>query len=1439
MLNPPSQLDTTQVTVVIVARDCEPAQLSRTLDSLAAQTLGHDELHVVLVNADSGDQALTEYLDALGKIDHYRAMTIDVLGLDQEFDPIAARKHGLLHGKSRYALFLNPGDHLDREFLKKAALVLSTEDQAGWIYPARMETPPRNRFVAPEPFSPLRMFFRPCVTPGALYRREDWLSIHARMPASVSGITPYDDWHTQIRLMSRGHIGIPLRECVHYCDWQSLDVARRTTKLHLVATYLTLQANLVRLPLLWRARSTSRKAWRKGWGHVSIFHPMWLPDKLQARLAGLLGFADAPATLGGKLLFLAAFFPKRFVKAFLDPEKSITLAELRCEFFRKPDLDFPLPGSIGPVTNTILFGQTNWTIGGSERVLQKWMLAARQATEGKIIDVCERETNRIPEVGSEYVSLVRAIREEFAGLCDEQYSLESMAETPLQRARICWELICRERPKLIYISGNAYLYALLPAIKKAFPDTVVVDILHNEWHNQRDWFNVSSEYARHIDERVTISEHWRDILIDKYDERYAKIHVFNNPIDLVRFDPDAHRRDHARARLGIRDDERVIAFVGRLQEQKNPAVFFELARRFESIPGYRFLVVGDGPERKHLLSIYGRLRNLTYVGPSNDVPTMIAASDLLVFCSLFEGYPLTSLEAAAMNVPIVAPAIVGFKEQIEAGGFGMLYAPSGNADVDAECIHGILSRQWEQLMALGARGRAFVQQHHDHGKLQDQYVAFLRQRFLSGSRQQDASPSDRPRRLYLHIGMHKTGSTSIQYFLHANRALLHRQGVDYPEEQRYGYAHHPLAWLCLPHARFMDPLKDKYATREAWVNDLNAFRDRLKASRYDRIILSSETFADTDPAKVAEYFRDFDTRIIVYLRRQDLYLESSYNQNRKMKIKTRRLTDSADREQYLDWIRPKLDYLALLDAWARHFGAERITVVPFEGRCFPLGLERGFIDLAGMKWDKRFATQRMNAGLSRDCVEYLAESDLDEKLDKTRYREIVDILETYSEAHPSNPLHKHAYPPRKRAEILDSFREGNSEIARRYLGRQDGMLFETPAPGPDEAWTAYPGLASETRRSIDAYLVEHGIPEDVLIRHAPSPSPRPAKRKTVLIHIGMHKTGSTTIQHFLNNNRDLLRGKGILYPDTHGGAAHHLIASLTYADKSSRKAFPRHARNKYANEESWKNHMRARIQDILSAPQDTVLLSSERFEFSAPEELVSLFPDTSMRILVFVRRQDERIESQFNQNLKRRLADTTELLRYHEKAAVRDYDRLRHWEDVLGAGNVIVLPFETGAIKDGLERTFMRAFGLEWDNEYVLSDPANRRLSRDCIAFLQTFFPDRQSQEGYFPKLKYLLENYTAKHPDPPHYKYFFPPKVRLDILERCRESNERVARHFLGRADGILFHDPEPSPDDPWEPYPGLSDAARDDILNHLLEAGVDLRHASASTHSVPILTV
>ena len=77
---------------------------------------------------------------------------------------------------------------------------------------------------------------------------------------------------------------------------------------------------------------------------------------------------------------------------------------------------------------------------------------------------------------------------------------------------------------------------------------------------------------------------------------------------------------------------------------------------------------------------------------------------------------------------------------------------------------------------------------------------------------------------------------------------------------------------------------------------------------------------------------------------------------------------------------------------------------------------------------------------------------------------------------------------------------------------------------------------------------------------------------------------------------------------------------------------------------------------------------------------------------------------------------------------------------------------------------------------------------------------------------------------DPFFARQFFSPFAipatrRIEILQRCEESNRKVAREFLGRADGVLFREPWPSPDEPFQPYGGLTTEKLVPILLHILQ--------------------
>lgn len=136
------------------------------------------------------------------------------------------------------------------------------------------------------------------------------------------------------------------------------------------------------------------------------------------------------------------------------------------------------------------------------------------------------------------------------------------------------------------------------------------------------------------------------------------------------------------------------------------------------------------------------------------------------------------------------------------------------------------------------------------------------------------------KRLILHIGRHKTGTTSVQLFLNRNQEALRAQNILYPQSGRdvsagqspeNRAAHHKIA-LCLSSA---DPSSDEY---------LRAFAAELtKESRdYSTIILSSEAFQNvSDMSRVANVFEGYSIEAIGYLREYLSYVASAYAQEVK------------------------------------------------------------------------------------------------------------------------------------------------------------------------------------------------------------------------------------------------------------------------------------------------------------------------------------------------------------------------------------------------------------------------------------------------------------------------------------------------------------------------------------------------------------------------------
>jgi glycosyltransferase involved in cell wall biosynthesis len=130
----------------------------------------------------------------------------------------------------------------------------------------------------------------------------------------------------------------------------------------------------------------------------------------------------------------------------------------------------------------------------------------------------------------------------------------------------------------------------------------------------------------------------------------------------------------------------VLVMVGRLAPQKDPLTLLEACKLLEA--DFRLMIVGDGELRGRAEAFVSQnnLRDkVTFTGERHDIPEILAASDILVLASRWEGLPLVIIEAGIVGLPVVASAVGGVPELIEDGVTGFI-VPPGNPQALADIL---------------------------------------------------------------------------------------------------------------------------------------------------------------------------------------------------------------------------------------------------------------------------------------------------------------------------------------------------------------------------------------------------------------------------------------------------------------------------------------------------------------------------------------------------------------------------------------------------------------------------------------------------------------------------------------------------------------------------------------------------------------------------------
>ncbi len=272
-----------------------------------------------------------------------------------------------------------------------------------------------------------------------------------------------------------------------------------------------------------------------------------------------------------------------------------------------------------------------------------------------------------------------------------------------------YRIFRRERPDLVHT--HLYRDAIYGrVIARLAGVRGVISTLQNSyvWRSRPQLFldGLTSIFADRI---TAVSDAVKKFAIEREHMSPAKLVTVYNAIDHERFRVSPEERERVRRELGIAQDRIAIGSTGALTHQKGFEYLLQAVPAvIRAHPDVRFLIAGEGDLADELLRQRDRLGlqdQVTFLGFRSDIPELLSAFDIFVLPSLYEGLPVSLVEAMAAGRPIVTTDVDGNCEAIGPGDAGIAVEPANPTALAGALLQLIENPQLRRRMGLQGQRR--------------------------------------------------------------------------------------------------------------------------------------------------------------------------------------------------------------------------------------------------------------------------------------------------------------------------------------------------------------------------------------------------------------------------------------------------------------------------------------------------------------------------------------------------------------------------------------------------------------------------------------------------------------------------------------------------------------------------------------------------------------